>query len=191
MKIRVWNSLSLDGVMQAPGGKQEDTRGGFEHGGWGAPYSDEVMLSKAGVGMAEPGPIIFGRRTYEQMYGYWPHQTDNPFTDVLNNAQKYVASRTMEDPLPWQNSTLLVGDAGDALAELKEQPGPDALVLGSGDLLATLIRRDLIDVYTLLIYPLVLGSGRRMFPEGAFARLRLVESVPTTTGVIIARYEPA
>ena len=191
MKIRVWNSVSLDGVMQAPGGKDEDPRGGFEHGGWAAPYSDEVMLRKAGVGMSEPRPIVFGRWTYEKMYGFWPHQTDNPFTDVLNNSQKYVASRTLEDPLPWQNSTLLQGDAGDALAELKQQPGPNALVLGSGDLLATLIRRNLIDEYTLLIHPLVLGSGRRMFPDDTFATLRLVDSVPTTTGVIIATYEPA
>jgi dihydrofolate reductase len=191
MKIRVWNSVSLDGVMQAPGGKDEDPRGGFEHGGWAAPYSDEVMLRKAGVGMSEPGAIVFGRWTYEKMYGFWPHQTDNPFTDVLNNSQKYVASRTLEEPLPWQNSTLLKGDAGDALAELKQQPGRDALVLGSGDLLATLIRRNLIDEYTLLIHPLVLGSGRRMFPDGTFASLRLLESVTSTTGVIIATYEPS
>jgi dihydrofolate reductase len=191
VKITVYNSITLDGVMQAPGGRDEDTRGGFEHGGWAVPYTDEVMGRVAGEGMAGAGPIMFGRRTYEKMYGYWPHQTDNPFTDVLNNATKYVASRTLEQPLGWQNSTLLQGDAADAVAELKQQPGKDVVVLGSGDLLASLIRRDLIDSYTLLIHPLVLGTGRRMFPEGAFASLRLVDSTPTTTGVIIARYEPA
>jgi dihydrofolate reductase len=190
-KLTVVNHVTLDGVMQAPSGPDEDSRGGFEHGGWAAPGNDEVMGRVAAEGMASSGSILFGRWTYEKMYGFWPHQKDNPFTDVLNNAPKYVASRTLEEPLPWQNSTLLQGDAGDALAELKQQPGPDALVLGSGDLLATLIRRNLIDEYTLLIHPLVLGSGRRMFPDDTFATLRLVDSVPTTTGVIIATYEPA
>jgi dihydrofolate reductase len=190
MRITVFNSLTLDGVMQSPGGKDEDTRGGFEHGGWAVPYADEVMMAKAGEGMARGGPIMFGRRTYEKMYSYWPHQSDNPFTEVLNTATKYVASRTV-DAVEWQNSIVLQGDAGDAVADLKEQDGPDVVVLGSGDLLQTLIARDLIDSYTLQIHPLVLGTGRRMFPEGAFAKLRLVDSVPTTTGVIIATYEPA
>ena len=190
MRITVFNNVTLDGVMQAPGGKDEDTRGGFEHGGWAVPYADEVMMAKAGEGMAQGGPIMFGRRTYEKMYGYWPHQSDNPFTEVLNNARKFVASRTLER-VEWQNSTLLGGDAGDAVAELKEQDGPDVVVLGSGDLLRTLITRGLVDSYTLQIHPLVLGTGRRMFPEGAFTTLRLVDSVPTTTGVIIATYEPA
>jgi dihydrofolate reductase len=191
MKIGVWNSVTLDGVMQAPGGRDEDTRGGFEHGGWAVPYADPVMFEKTGIGTAGPGSILLGRRTYEKFYGYWPHQKDNPFTDVLNRSQKYVASRSLSDPLPWENSTLLQGDAGDAVAELKKQDLPDAVVLGSGDLLATLIKRNLIDTYTLLIHPLVLGSGRRMFPEGAFDKLRLVDSTPTSTGVIIATYEPA
>jgi dihydrofolate reductase len=191
MKISVWNSVTVDGVMQSPGGKEEDTRGSFEHGGWAVPYADPVMFEKTGIGKTGPGSILLGRRTYEKFYGYWPHQTDNPFTDVLNNSEKYVASRTLSEPLPWQNSTLLQGDAGDAVAALKEQDLPDAVVLGSGDLLATLIKRNLIDSYTLLIHPLVLGSGHRMFPEGAFEKLRLVDSTPTTTGVIIATYEPA
>jgi dihydrofolate reductase len=192
MRITVFNSLTLDGVMQAPGGKDEDTRGGFEHGGWAVPYNDEVMLRKATKGMSSSssGALLFGRRTYEKFYGYWPHQGDNPFTEVLNKSQKYVASRTLGD-VEWQNSTLLEGDAGDAVARLKEQDGPDVVVLGSGDLLQTLITRGLIDSYTLQIHPLVLGSGRRMFPEGAFSKLRLVESLPTTTGVIIATYERA
>jgi dihydrofolate reductase len=191
MKITVYNHLTLDGVMQAPGGKDEDTRGGFEHGGWAAPGNDEVMGRVAAEGMASSGSILFGRWTYEKMYGFWPHQTDNPFTDVLNNAQKYVASRTLAEPLPWENSTLLQGDAAGAVAALKGQEGKDVVVLGSGDLLQTLIRRDLIYEYTLQIHPLVLGSGRRMFPEGAFAKLRLVRSVTTTTGVVIATYQRA
>lgn len=191
-KIVVFNSLTLDGVMQAPGRPDEDRRGGFEHGGWAQPYMDAVTGEVAGKGMAQGGPILLGRRTYEDFFSYWPHQTDNPFTEVLDNTQKYVASRTLEQPLPWQNSTLLEGDAADAVAELREQPGKDIVVLGSGDLLQSLIRRGLVDVYTLLIHPLVLGSGRRLFPDdGSLARLRLVDSVTTTTGVIIATYQPA
>ena len=191
MKITTWTSLTLDGVMQGPGSPDEDTRGGFTRGGWAHRYHDEVMMEVAGEGMSGGGPILFGRRTYEQFYGFWPNQTDNPFTDVLNNADKYVASATLEEPLPWSNSTLLAGDAADALAELKQRPGPDAVVLGSGELLQTLIRNRLIDSYTLLIHPLVLGSGRRLFSDDAFAELQLVRSVPTSTGVLIATYEPA
>jgi dihydrofolate reductase len=191
-KIVVFNSLTLDGVMQAPGRPDEDRRGGFEHGGWAPPYMDAVMGKVAAEGMAKGGPILFGRRTYEDFLSYWPHQTDNPFTEVLDNSQKYVASRTLEEPLPWQNSTLLEGDAADAVAVLREQPGKDIVVLGSGDLLQSLIRRGLVDVYMLLIHPLVLGSGRRLFPEdGSLAKLRLVDSVTTTTGVIIATYQAA
>ena len=191
-KIVVFNSLTLDGVMQAPGRPDEDRRGGFEHGGWAQPYMDAVMGEVAAQGMAEGGPILFGRRTYEDFFSYWPHQTDNPFTEVLDNSQKYVASRTIHEPLPWQNSTLLKDDVPQAVAELREQPGKDIVVLGSGDLLQSLIRHGLVDEYMLLIHPLVLGSGRRLFPDdGSFARLRLVDSVATTTGVIIATYKPA
>jgi len=191
-KVVVFNSLTLDGVMQAPGRPDEDRRGGFEHGGWAQPYMDAVMGEVAAQGMAEGGPILFGRRTYEDFFSYWPHQTDNPFTEVLDNSQKYVASRTLHEPLPWQNSTLLKDDVPQAVAELREQPGKDIVVLGSGDLLQSLIRHGLVDEYMLLIHPLVLGSGRRLFPDdGSFARLRLVDSVATTTGVIIATYKPA
>src|SRR5215208_4076464 len=167
MKITVFNSLTLDGVMQGPGSPDEDTRGGFTKGGWAHRYHDPVMMEAAREGMAQGGPILFGRRTYEQFHSFWPHQTDNPFTDVLNNTQKYVASRTLEEPLPWQNSTLLRGEAVERVAELKEQPGPDAVVLGSGALLQALIRAGLIDSYALLIHPLLLGEGRRLLPEGA------------------------
>jgi dihydrofolate reductase len=191
-KLVVFNSLTLDGVMQAPGRPDEDPRGGFAHGGWAQPYNDEVMAKVVAQGMADPGSLLLGRRTYEDLFSYWPHQTDNPFTEVLDNTRKYVASTTLAEPLPWRNSTLLEGDAADAVAALKRQPGRDLTVLGSGQLVQSLRRRDLVDTYVLLIHPLVLGSGRRLFPDGGGPdRLRLVDSVATTTGVLIATYEPA
>jgi dihydrofolate reductase len=136
--------------------------------------------------------LLFGRRTYEDFYAVWPKRTDNPFTEVLNNAQKYVASTTLEEPLLWSNSTLLKGDAAAAVATLKNQPGKDLVVLGSGELVQSLMRRNLVDEYVLSIHPLVLGSGRRLFLDGSpFAALRLVETKTTTTGVVIATYQPA
>jgi dihydrofolate reductase len=189
-QVVVTNHLTLDGVMQAPGRPDEDRRGGFEYGGWAAPYGDEVMGRVMGAGMASDGALVLGRRTYEDFAAFWPNQTDNPFTPVLNERQKYVASRTLTEPLPWRNSTLLEGDAADAVARLKEQSDKDLGVLGSGDLIQSLMRRDLIDRYVLTIYPLVLGTGRRLFEDaGAFAALRLVDTTTTTTGVIIATYE--
>jgi dihydrofolate reductase len=190
-KVVVFTSVTLDGVMQAPGRPDEDTRGGFAHGGWATPYSDEVMGRVAAEGMASGGALLLGRRTYEDFYGFWPHQPDNPYTEALNNSLKYVASTTLAEPLPWANSRLLQGDAADAVAKLKEQPGKDLTVLGSGQLAGSLIRRGLVDRYVLLIHPLALGSGRRLFPDDADVALRLVDSVTTTTGVIIATYEPA
>jgi dihydrofolate reductase len=190
--ITVFTSVTLDGVMQAPGRPDEDPRGGFGRGGWAAPYSDEVMGRVAAEGMAGPGSLLLGRRTYEDFHGFWPNQTDNPFTEVLDKTRKYVASTTLAEPLPWRNSTLLKGDAAEAVARLRDDPGEDLTVLGSGELVRSLRRRDLVDRYVLLIHPLVLGSGRRLFPDGGpEATLRLVDSVPTTTGVIIATYEPA
>jgi dihydrofolate reductase len=191
-RVVVFNSLTLDGVMQAPGRPDEDRRGGFRHGGWAQPYSDPVMGSVAAQGMATGGALLLGRRTYEDFYSFWPNQKgDNPFTEVLNDTQKYVASTTLEEPLPWSNSTLLEGDAAEAVARLKQQPGKDVVVLGSGELLQSLMRRNLVDEYLLMIYPLVLGSGRRLFPDGgAFAALRLVGTRTTTTGVVIATYQP-
>jgi dihydrofolate reductase len=191
MKISTWTSVTLDGVMQSPGGRDEDTRGGFEHGGWAHPYADEVTMRESGAGKSEGGAMIFGRRTYEQFFSFWPHQGDNPFTRALNDSQKYVVSNTLEEPLPWQNSTLLPGDPVETVASLKESVDADAVILGSGELLRALIPAGLIDSYTLLIHPLVLGQGQRLFDVDAFAELQLVRSVPTTTGVIIARYEPA
>jgi dihydrofolate reductase len=190
-QVVVFTSLTLDGVMQAPGRPDEDTRGGFAHGGWAQRYSDPVMASVATEDMADTGSILLGRRTYEDFYSYWPHQTDNPFTEVLDNTQKYVASTTLREPLPWRNSTLLEGDAAEAVAGLKRQQGKDMVVLGSGELAQALMRRNLVDRYVLLIHPLVLGTGRRLFPDGgAPATLRLVDSKTTTTGVVIATYRP-
>jgi dihydrofolate reductase len=192
-KLVVTTSVTLDGVMQAPGMPAEDVRGGFERGGWASPYNDAAMAQKMGEGMAQTGAMLFGRRTYEGFFESWAHRTDgNPFSEMMNNVQKYVASSTLTEPLPWVNSTLLVGDAADAVAELKKQSGLDIAVIGSGDLVQSLARRGLVDQYTLLIHPLVLGSGRRLFPDGApAADLRLVDSVATTTGVIIATYQAA
>ena len=141
---------------------------------------------------APGGGILLGSRTYQDFYAWWPNQIDNPFTEMLNNTNKYVAPTTLTEPLPWRNSTLLEGDATEAVARLKQQPGKDIVVLGSGELVQSLRRRDLVDRYLLLIHPLVLGSGRRLFPDGAPAgSLRLVDAVTTTTGVVIATYDPA
>lgn len=191
-RVIVNNNVTLDGVMQAPGRPDEDRRGGFEHGGWAVPYNDAVMASEMAKGMGDTR-LLLGRRTYEDLYAFWSNQPEpNPFTNVLNNAQKYVASTTLTEPLPWVNSTLLVGDAAAAVAKLKEQPGNDIVVLGSGELVQSLMRHNLIDEYRLLIHPLILGSGRRLFPDGSpFASLRLVDTVTTTTGVMIATYQPA
>jgi dihydrofolate reductase len=183
--------VTLDGVMQAPGRPDEDTRGGFSRGGWSPPFGDELMGAAMGARMGESGGLLLGRRTYEDLLAYWNTQ-DSPFKDALNNVPKYVASSTLREPLPWPNSTLLHGDVANAVAGLKQQPGKDLHVMGSGELLQTLIAADLIDEYMLLIHPLVLGSGMRLFRDGGTpATLRLVDSVTTTTGVMIATYERA
>jgi dihydrofolate reductase len=180
--------MTLDGVMQSPSGPDEDRRGGFDHGGWAAPYGDEVMARFMGEHMAaaEGGALLFGRRTYEHMASFWPHQTDgNPFTEVLNARTKYVASNTLREPLPWVNSTLLAGDATAAVREIDS----DLAVLGSGDLVQSLLAADLVDELLLTIHPLVLGTGQRLFPDGgAPARFALADVVPTTKGVLIATY---
>ena len=191
-RLVVNENVTLDGVMQSPAGPDEDRRDGFEHGGWAPPYFDQVMGDVAAEGMAKGGAMLFGRRTFEQFASFWSTQPDdNPFAAVLNDRQKYVASRTLEEPLSWSNSTLLQGDAMEAVAELKEQPD-DLVVLGSGELVGSLMRAGLVDEYVLLIHPLVLGSGRRLFPDGApSTALRLVDTKTTTTGVVIATYQPA
>ncbi|MGC1211283.1 MAG: dihydrofolate reductase family protein [Micromonospora sp.] len=191
-KIVVTNNISVDGVMQAPGRPDEDSRGGFTRGGWALPYQDPVLARVMGEGMARAGALLLGRRTYADFAGYWPHQRNNPFTPALDALPKYVASTTLGEPLPWVNSVLLKGDAIDAVTELKAQPGPDIAVLGSGELVRSLRRHGLVDEYVLLVHPLVLGTGRRLFPDGDVpGDLRLVDSVPTTTGVLIATYRPA
>ena len=188
-KVVVFTNLTLDGVMQAPGRPDEDRRDGFEHGGWATPYA---TMEAAEESMANTGALLLGRRTYEDFYAVWPNRTDNPFTAVLNNTQKYVASTTLKEPLSWSNSTLLKGDAAEAVARLKEEPGKDLVVLGSGELVQSLMRHNLIDAYVLLIHPLVLGSGRRLFTDGgAFAALRLVDTKTTDNGVVIVTYQPA
>ena len=187
--ITVVNHMTLDGVMQAPARQDEDPRGDFQFGGWAAPNTDPVMGEVLGAGRTTGGSLLFGRRTYEDFFEVWPHRRDNPFTEILNRAHKYVASRkTLSEPLPWINSTLLAGDAADAVGRLKQEPGGDLTILGSGQLIGSLFRRGLIDEFVLMIHPLVLGQGRRLFPDGASASLELINSVTTTKGVVIATY---
>jgi dihydrofolate reductase len=184
-------TISMDGVIQAPGRPDEDTRGDFDRGGWAVPYNDEIMARRMGEGMASSGTMLFGRRTYEDFYGYWPQQTDNPFTPYLNQATKYVVSGTLVEPLPWQNSILLPGDPGASVAQLKSEPGPDLGIVGSAQLVRSLLAARLIDRYVLLIHPLVLGQGRRLFDDrGPGVDFELVDSVTTSKSVIIATYEP-
>jgi dihydrofolate reductase len=190
--IGVVESVTLDGVMQAPGGEDEDTRGGFEHGGWARPYGDDVLAREMGKGMGRVD-LLFGRRTYEQFFSFWPSvPRPNPFSDLLDETPKFVASRTLREPLPWVNSTLLAGEAATTVTRLKAQPGRDLAILGSGELVRALLAHDLVDQVTLLIHPLTLGTGKRLFPDdGRLARFTLTDSVTTTTGVVIATYRPA
>ena len=191
-KLVVVEMLSLDGVMQAPGGPDEDRSGGFEHGGWAMPYFDEVAGEEAGKSMAETGAFLFGRKTYEIMAAYWPHQPDDDiFSNVLNRLPKYVASTTLEEPLAWSGSTLLKGDVAEAVATLKAEQEGNIVVLGSGQLARTLMKHDLVDEYGLTIHPLLLGPGKRLFDDGGAMRpLGLVDSKTSTTGVILATYRP-
>lgn len=187
--ITVLIHLSLDGVMQAPGRPDEDTRDGFTYGGWARPRTEAMgVVDIGGNGEVE---LLFGRRTYDDFFAFWPQQTDNPFTALLDATNKYVASSTLQEPLPWQNSTLLTGDAAEAVARLKAQPGPDLLIMGSGVLVQSLLRHHLIDRFVLPIHPLVLGSGRRLFePGGSSVEFQLVNHSTTPSGVIITTYSP-
>jgi dihydrofolate reductase len=187
--ISIFESVTLDGVLQAPGRADEDTRGGFRHGGWADGYSDEVSMRFAGEGMSGPGGLLFGRRTYEDLLGYWTTTPEpNPFADVLVRSRKYVVSRSADVDLAYPNSTLLRGDAAETVAALKEQEEQDLTILGSGELVRALHAARLIDVYVLLIHPIVLGSGTRLFDEADRLDLTLERSIPTTTGVLIAQY---
>ena len=190
-RILVMENLSLDGVMQAPGRPDEDTRDGFDQGGWFQQYNDEVLGRFLGQNMgSSSGALLLGRRTYEDFAGFWPKQADgNPFTAALDAATKYVASTTLAEPLSWQNSVLLRGDVAVAVGDLKRDT--DLMVLGSGELVRTLAAAGLVDEYLLLIVPRLLGQGRRLFDGDARAALRLTECVPTTTGVLITRYRAA
>lgn len=188
-RILAMTNVTLDGVMQAPGRPDEDRRGGFAHGGWAAPYA---AMQHIGDNSAFGGGLLLGRRTYEDFHAVWPKRKESPFSAMLDNMPKFVASRTLREPLQWMNSTLLAGEAGDTVAAVKEHSDAGLLIMGSGDLIQSLIPRKLIDEFLLLIHPLVLGSGRRLFGEGgAFATLRLVGVRPTPNGVIIANYQPA
>jgi len=189
------NHVTLDGVMQGPGRADEDTRDGFTQGGWGrrSVTPDDAVGKAMGERMAAGGGLagwLFGRRTYEDLLASWNAQ-GGPFKDALNNSPKYVASTTLKEPLPWPNSTLLRGDIVDALRALKAQSGGVLAIMGSGVLIGSLMAANLIDEYLLMIHPLVLGTGRRLFPGGVQVSLRLTDCVTTATGVVIATYEPA
>jgi dihydrofolate reductase len=194
MRVIVSEFLTLDGVMQAPGGSDEDTRDGFQHGGWQLALFDDVLGQFVMGGISSAGGLLLGRRTYEIFAAYWPNQSaDDPLAPTLNALPKYVASRTLQAPLDWENSTLLEGDAADSVAKLKEQPGDDLLVIGSGDLVKTLLQHDLVDAYQLMVHPIILGGGKRLFPiDGRMKRqFKLVNSQTTPNGIVILIYEPA
>lgn len=189
-KIIVIEHLTLDGVMQGPGRPDEDTRDGFAYGGWAAAGNDPVMMEVQGAHMGSSWSLLVGRTTYEDFAKVWPNQPKpNPFTEALNNVEKFVASTTLVEPLPWKNSTLLKGDAADTVAKLKKEHDKTLVVFGSGKLVQSLMQCELIDEYVLQIHPLVLGKGRRLFPDDSpIAHLNLIDSITTGTGVIIATY---
>ncbi|MEU1203739.1 dihydrofolate reductase family protein [Nocardia sp. NPDC005825] len=189
-KVNATLSITLDGVVQGLGRPDEDTRGGFTHGGWGGKYNDEVMAAEMGKGMAEPTDMLFGRRTWTDFIGAWATRTDdNPFTTHMNAATKYVCSRTLENADAWQNSILLPGDAAESVAKLMTEEGRDLTIIGSASLVRDLHAAGLVDSYTLLIHPLTLGTGMRLFEGGApLTEFELTGSVTTTKGVIIAHY---
>ncbi|MDQ4145194.1 MAG: dihydrofolate reductase family protein [Actinomycetota bacterium] len=188
-KLSVNTFVSLDGVMQAPGGPEEDRSGGFTHGGWSVNYWDDKMMSVMDEYMGKPSELLLGRRTYEIFAAHWPHVTDDPAADALNAARKHVASRTLEK-VEWQNSTLIEGDVADYVRKLKEQPGPEIQVHGSGNLVQTLLAHHLVDELRVWTFPLLLGTGKRLFAEGTIAAgLKLVDTKTSTTGVVISTYD--
>lgn len=186
--ITVFQNVTLDGVMQGPGRVDEDPRGGFSHGGWANGYQDDISMRYAAEGMDRHGALLFGRRTYEDLLGYWTSTGSNPFADVLVGSVKYVASRSSTTELPYPNSELLAGNAIAQVAALKDRFQGDLTILGSGELVRALHAAGLIDRYALQIHPVALGSGTRLFGGGDPVDLRLERSIPTTTGVIIAEY---
>ena len=193
-KVIVNEWMSLDGVVQAPGAADEDTTGDFEHGGWHLRYFDDLSRNWVVAGYAEAGGFLFGRRTYEGFASHWPNagEEEQVVAQPLNTKPKYVASRTLTEPLGWQHSTVLQGDAARAVAALKQEDGGDLLVIGSTQLVQTLIEHDLVDEFRVMIDPLVVGGGKRIFrDDGVLRPLRLVDSKVTTTGAILATYAPA
>lgn len=193
MKVTVTMFLTLDGVMQGPGGPEEDPSGGFEQGGWLVPYADEDMNRFVADWFALADGFLLGRRTYEIFSAYWPRVTDehDPVASRLNKLPKYVASKTLQS-VEWNNSTLLKGHVPEEVARLKLQPGKELQVHGSGNLVQTLMAHDLVDEYRLWFYPVVLGNGRRLFGEGsARTALKLIDTKMTSTGVVIQTYQPA
>ncbi len=190
-KLIVSTFLTLDGVMQAPGGPGEDSSGGFAHGGWSVNYWDDQMGQVMGEATSKPFAMLLGRKTYEIMAAFWPDAPEEAGAKTFNETTKFVASRTLSS-LDWANSTLIEGDVGERVATLKQQEGPELQVHGSGNLMQTLLRHNLIDEYRLWIFPVVVGPGKRLFSDGTIpAGLKLVDNKVSTTGVMIATYEPA
>lgn len=189
-KVIVFMNLTLDGVIQGLGRPDEDPRGGFPYGGWGVPYM-AMQSSEALQAMPEVDSLLMGRWTYEDLYGAWATRAGDPIAERLNQMEKHVVSNTLREPLPWVNSALIHGDVVEAAARLKAQSGKDIMVMGSGDLIQTLMAHHLVDLYVLLFHPLVLGVGHRLFKEGSpYARLQLVDAKATQTGVVVAVYRP-
>ncbi len=190
-KLIVNTFVTLDGVMQAPGGPGEDDSGGFTLGGWSVNYWDDMMGQLMGDAMSAPFDLLLGRKTYDIFSAYWPHATEEPGAKPLNDATKFVASRS-HPTLEWGPSVLIEGDAAEGIAALKKEDGPELQVHGSGNLIQTLLRHNLIDLYRLWVFPLVIGSGKRLLSDGTIpAGLKLVDSNVSTTGVVIGTYVPA
>jgi dihydrofolate reductase len=190
-KLIVGTFLTLDGVMQAPGGPGEDDSDGFALGGWSVNYWDDKMAQVMGESMSSRFDLLLGRRTYDIFAAYWPHASEEAGAKPLNDATKYVVSRS-HPKLEWSESVLIEGDAAEGIAALKSGDGPELQVHGSGNLIQTLMRHNLVDEYRLWIFPVVIGSGKRLFSDGTIpAGLKLVDSTVSTTGVVIGIYEPA
>ena len=191
-ELMVIEFVTLDGVMQGLGSPDEDRDGGFEHGGWAAPYGDEVLAAAAAEGMQSTTAYLFGRRTYDKMSAFWPLQPDsNPVANHLNATPKYVATRTRSE-LAWRHAQVLDGELAPAVADLKSSGSGTIAVLGSGVLVEQLAAHDLIDRYRLFVHPLLLGTGKRLFREAPRpTRVRLVSCTPTTTGVLLLDYAVA
>jgi dihydrofolate reductase len=190
-KVIVDEWMSLDGVVQAPGTPDEDRSGGFEHGGWHLRYFDDVSQKWVVDGVTSAGGYLFGRRTYENLVAYWPNASEEEqvIAEPLNTRPKYVASTTLTEPLEWQNASLLHGNVAEAVAALKREEGDDLHLIGSAKLAQTLFEHDLVDEFRVMIDPVVLGGGKRLFrDDGVLRPLRLVEHEVTTTGAILATY---